>query len=151
VVPSADGVPHVAKGMARELIVVPQTSAAATTPITPTTTITLADYSFTPSTPLTAGKNIIRVVNSATQPHEVVIVRIAPGKTIGDVAAFAEKPVAEPPGEVIGGASFIAGNNENFVDVDLTPGNYGFICFVPDAKDGKPHLAHGMIQQFKIG
>ena len=151
VVPSADGVPHVAKGMARQLTVVPQTAAAAVAPITPTTTLTLADYSFTASTPLSAGKNVIRVTNTATQPHEVVIVRVAPGKTVGDVAAFAEKPVGAPPGEVVGGASFIAPNGENFIDIDLTPGDYGFICFVPDAKDGKPHVAHGMIQSFKIG
>jgi hypothetical protein len=151
VVPSPDGAPHIAKGMSRQLIVVPQTAAAAAAPITPTSTLTLADYSFTASTPLTAGKNIIRVVNTAQQPHEVVIVRIAPGKTIADVAKFAEKPEGAPPGEVLGGASFIAGNNENFIDIDLTPGDYGFICFVPDAKDGKAHVAHGMIQQFKIG
>jgi len=24
------------------------------------------------------------------------------------------------------------------------------ICFVPDAKDGKPHLAHGMVKQFSV-
>ena len=150
VVPSVDGVPHIAKGMSRQLTVVPATSAAAAPVITPTTTVTLADYSFTASTPLTAGKNVIRVVNSATQPHEVVLVRIFPGKTVGDVAAFGEKPEGAPPGEVVGGASFIAGPVENFIEVDLTPGDYGFICFVPDVKDGKPHLAHGMIQQFKI-
>jgi hypothetical protein len=34
--------------------------------------------------------------------------------------------------------------------VDLASGNYGLICFVPDAKDGKPHLAHGMMQDFKV-
>jgi uncharacterized cupredoxin-like copper-binding protein len=151
VVPSPDGMPHAAKGMTRQMVVLPQTAAAAAAPITPTTTMTLTDYSFTASTPLMAGKNVIRVVNSAMQPHEVVIVKVAAGKTAADVAAFAEKPVGEPPGEVIGGASFIAGTNENFVEVDLGPGDYGLICFVPDAKDGKPHVAHGMIQQFKIG
>jgi uncharacterized cupredoxin-like copper-binding protein len=151
VIPGPDGVPHVAKGMARQLIVVPRTAAAAAAPITPTTTITLADYSFSPSTPLTAGRNVIRVVNTATQPHELVLVRLAPGKTIGDFAKFAEKMEGAPPGELLGGASFIVGNNENFIDVDLTPGDYGFLCFHPDAKDGKSHVAHGMIQQFKIG
>jgi hypothetical protein len=25
------------------------------------------------------------------------------------------------------------------------------ICFVPDAKDGKPHVQHGMTTQFKVG
>ena len=33
---------------------------------------------------------------------------------------------------------------------DLTPGDYGFICFVPDAKDGKPHLAHGMMRTITV-
>ena len=150
-VPSPDGVPHVAKGMVRQMTVTPAASAAAAAPIVNTTTMTLADYSFTLSTPLTAGKNTIKVVNTAAQPHEVVIVRIAPGKTVQDVAAFAEKPVGAPPGEVVGGSSFVAGNVSNFIDIDLTPGDYGFICFLPDAKDGKPHVAHGMIQAFKIG
>jgi hypothetical protein len=33
---------------------------------------------------------------------------------------------------------------------DLAAGDYAFICFVPDAKDGKPHLMHGMTQQFAV-
>jgi hypothetical protein len=41
------------------------------------------------------------------------------------------------------------GKNTYF-EADLAPGDYGMICFVPDAKDGKPHFAHGMIQQFKV-
>ena len=34
---------------------------------------------------------------------------------------------------------------------DLAPGDYGLICFVPDAKDGKPHLMHGMMKQITVG
>jgi hypothetical protein len=34
---------------------------------------------------------------------------------------------------------------------DLEPGSYGLMCFVPDAKDGKPHLVHGMMQEIKVG
>ena len=150
-VPSADGVPHVVKGMMRLMTVTPAAGAAAPAPIVNTTTLTLADYTFTLSTPLTAGKNTIKVVSTAAQPHEVVIVRVFPGKTVQDIAAFAEKPVGAPPGEVVGGSSHIAGNVVNFVEVDLPPGDYGFICFLPDAKDGKAHVAHGMIQAFKIG
>ncbi len=150
-VPSPDGVLHVAKGMVRQMTVTPRAAAAATPPIVSTTTMTLADYSFTLTTPLTAGKNTIRVVNGGGQPHEVVIVRIFPGKTVQDVAAFAEKPAGPPPGEVVGGSSHIEGDLANFIEVDLTPGDYGFICFLPDAKDGKAHVAHGMIQAFKIG
>jgi hypothetical protein len=34
--------------------------------------------------------------------------------------------------------------------MDLPPGEYGLVCFVPDAKDGKPHFMHGMITQLTI-
>jgi hypothetical protein len=39
---------------------------------------------------------------------------------------------------------------ENTIEVNLEPGEYGLICFVPDAKDGKPHIAHGMVTQFTV-
>ncbi len=32
--------------------------------------------------------------------------------------------------------------------VELTPREYGLICFLPDAQDGKPHVAHGTLKQF---
>jgi hypothetical protein len=32
----------------------------------------------------------------------------------------------------------------------FTPGRYGVICFIPDAKDGKPHFMHGMEQELDI-
>jgi hypothetical protein len=51
---------------------------------------------------------------------------------------------------LVGGASFVAGTTENIVELDLTPGDYALLCFVPDAKDKKPHLEHGMIQQITI-
>ncbi len=37
-----------------------------------------------------------------------------------------------------------------YLPVDLAAGNYLLVCFLPDAKDGKPHLAHGMIKEFTI-
>jgi hypothetical protein len=38
-----------------------------------------------------------------------------------------------------------------YFTADLTPGEYLLICFLPDAKDGKPHFVHGMMQQIKVG
>jgi hypothetical protein len=32
----------------------------------------------------------------------------------------------------------------------MTPGNYVMLCFLPDAKDGKPHLDHGMVKEFTV-
>ena len=37
-----------------------------------------------------------------------------------------------------------------YVAVNLLPGKYLLICFLPDATDGKPHAAHGMVQPFDV-
>jgi hypothetical protein len=148
-IPSSDGVMHVAKGMVRQLHV--KDAAAATVAPTADLTITLNDYSFTPSAPLTAGPHVIRVDNAAQQPHELVIVKLEPGKTIQEFAKWAEKPMGPPPGSLVGGTTPQAMGVPNYVMANFEPGEYGFICFVPDVKDGKLHFEHGMITQFKIG
>jgi hypothetical protein len=149
-IPSGDGQLHVMKGMMKELVVT-ATPARTDAPVpAPDVTLRLTDYDFTFSAPLTAGERLVRVTTAAGQPHEVVFVRLAPGKTVQQVAAWAERPEGPPPGEPIGGTSAIADGLSNDVHLSLTPGEYGLICFIPDAKDGKPHVAHGMVKQFTV-
>jgi len=50
----------------------------------------------------------------------------------------------------LGGVSAIAKGRSSTFPVNLTPATYGMICFLPDAKDGKPHSAHGMTMQFEV-
>ena len=51
----------------------------------------------------------------------------------------------------IGGVTGIARGKENFITLTINePGTYGIICFLPDAKDGKPHHAHDMVQTLTI-
>jgi hypothetical protein len=148
-VPSADGTPHVAKGMMRPITVVPSSTPSAPEP-TADVTMTLTNYAFTLSKPLTPGKHVIRVENTGPQPHEIVLVRLAPGKTAADVAAWIEKMQGPPPGEPIGGVAALHTGGHAYFTADLAPGEYGLLCFLPDAKDGKPHVAHGMMQDIKI-
>ncbi len=147
-VPSPDGVPHIAKGMARPITVTGSASAAA--PLPADVELTLTDYAFRLSTPLTAGAHVVRVVNSAPQTHEVQVVRLAPGKTAADVAAWVEHMQGPPPGEPLSGVAGLGAGNSATFPLTLTPGEYAFLCFIPDAKDGKPHVAHGMMYQFKV-
>jgi hypothetical protein len=151
-VPSPDGTPHMVKGMIRPLTVTPSTAhnAAATATPVADVTVKLLDYGFESSTPLTAGKHVIRIENDGGQDHELVLARLAPGKKVEDLAAWVEKMDGPPPGEPLGGVATIHPGGFGLITVDLTPGEYGFLCFVPDAKDGKPHVAHGMLQQFTI-
>lgn len=142
-VPGADGVPHVLKGMIHPFKVTGTAPAGVTEPKADLT-VKLVDYDFQLSAPLTAGKHTIRVENDGPQPHEIVFIRLAPGKTVADIGAWAEKPAGPLPGALEGGVSGIMPGAHAWAEVDLPPGDYALMCFFPDPKDGKPHFVHGM-------
>ena len=148
-IPAADGMPHVMKGMSRALKVVGPSRTTASEPEADIV-VKLVDYDFQLSKPLTAGKHTIRVENAGPQPHEIAIVRLNPGKKPADFTAWGMKPVGPPPGTVHGGVSGIMPGMHSFVEVDLPPGEYGLLCFLPDAKDGKPHFEHGMAKETTV-
>jgi hypothetical protein len=148
-VPASDGVPHIMKGMVRPLTVTGMYSAA---PLPRAdVTMTLVDYGFELSHPLAAGTQVIRVHNAAAQLHEVFLTRLAPGKSIGDLPIWVDKRTGAPPALPLGGVAPIPPGMEANFTVDLAPGEYGLICFVPDVGDGKPHFAHGMMRQITVG
>jgi plastocyanin len=147
-VPAPDGMPHVAKGMGR-LLTVTAPALAAAEPVADDT-VKLVDYDFQLAKPLTAGHHVFRVENAGQQWHEMVLVRLHPGTTAMEFAVWAEKQVGPPPGDLHGGISGILPGAHAFVVTDLTPGEYALICFFPDVKDGKPHLAHGMIKTISV-
>lgn len=151
-VPSPDGKWHVKKGMFRRLVVTPAASGA-TVAAEPKSdvTVTLSDYAFAPSRPLTAGTHTIRIENSGPQIHELAIERLAPGKTLADwqkwmAGGMRGEPVSLP----IGGFAGPDKGKVGWLTVTLTPGNYLLLCYVPDVKDGAPHLAHGMVKEITV-
>jgi hypothetical protein len=148
-IPSADGIPHLMKGMVRPLTVV-KTGRPAPAP-KGDVIMTLRDYSFFFSRPLTAGTHVIEVRNEGTQWHEFELVQLAPGKTPHDVIAFIEHGIGSPPGLPIGGVSPLMPGGVSWFHADLQPGRYALICFLPDRKDGKQHFDHGMLQEIEVG
>jgi uncharacterized cupredoxin-like copper-binding protein len=149
-IPGQDGIPHVMKGMAHSLVVTPSQAAPAAEP-TPTTSMTLSDYKFDLSQPLKSGQNIVRVENTADQPHEVVVFKIPSGKTMKDFEAWL--PVSDkqpPPAMPMGGMGGLSKGAHAFFTTNLDAGDYVLVCFLQDAKDGKPHFVHGMVQPFKV-
>ena len=148
-VPSTDGVPHLAKGMIAPLTVTAGEGGAPEPQAD--VEIQLTDYAFGLSTPLTAGTRTVRVKNGAQQLHEIVVARLEPGRTMDDLLAWevgGRKGTA--PGQFIGGMSPLAPGDMGDFSMRFEPGTYGFLCFVPDAKDGKPHIAHGMMQTITV-
>jgi hypothetical protein len=147
-----DHMPHFAMGMVHEFTVRPAsgTSAGASPAGAADVVLTLRDYSFSFSRPLVAGKQTIEVRTEATQPHEIEILKLAPGKTADDVMKWMAKPVGPPPASGIGGVSGTSAGVHVRFTADLAAGDYLIACFIPDAKDGKPHALKGMMQTIKI-
>lgn len=144
-----DPTPHVMKGMISALTVTPGSAPSVNVPAD--VNIRMSDYRFALSKPLTAGRHVIKVTNDAAQDHEVLFVKLPPGVTAAGVAEWVEAGMKGPPLAMpMGGVSPIARGRSNTIALDLTPGTYGMICFLPDAKDGKPHSVHGMTAQFEV-
>jgi hypothetical protein len=150
-IPAADGVPHSAKGMFKPLTVTAAKAAPAAAGPKADVTMALRDYDFVLSTPLTAGRHTVRIVNEAEQFHEAFIVRLLPGKKAADVPAWIEGGMkGPPPMTLVGGSSGLSKGRDLEFTADFAPGEYALVCFLPDMKDGKPHLAHGMIKQITV-
>ena len=158
------GNPHFGKGEYATFVVRNAISTPARAAAPPaTTSILLRDYSFTIDSTLTPGQHTIRVRNIGTQGHDLVMMKLASGKTAEDVARSlnperARRPdqkdqPAEPlenltrPGG--GGVAAIAPGMEVFFTTTLTPGEYVLLCMAT-APDGLSHIEHGMIQQIRI-
>lgn len=143
------GPPHFMKGMVRPLRVVPATGRSAAKPRVDVTA-TLVDYGFKLSSPIRPGKRTIRVHNAGPQPHEVELVQLAPGASVGDFMKWMETMKGPPPGKALGGIAGLEPGMSQYFSADFVPGSYGLICFLPDKKDRKPHFVHGMMQQIEV-
>ena len=123
--------------------------------------IRLMDFSFAVDTPLTAGRHTIRVENSGVEPHDLVLMKLAPGKTVEDIQAWlnperarrADAAKNPPPFESLGtgagGIAAIAPGMQSFFETDFTPGDYAMLCMAT-APDGRSHIEHGMIRQLTV-
>jgi hypothetical protein len=149
-VPATDGVPHFAKGMVRPLTVSAGRHNAASAPA-PNLTVTMTDYTWAMTRPIRAGRQVIRVVVGVkSQPHEFMVLRLPPGKTVQDVMAWVSHPVGLPPAETIEGVAPMQPGTVSYSIITFTHGHYVLLCLVPDAKDGKPHALHGMVKEFTV-
>jgi hypothetical protein len=114
-------------------------------------TIEAKEYSFTASG-LKAGKNTILFENTGKEPHFAAAVAFAEGATLDDVKKFFETEKGKPPLDE--SKSFdtpvVDGGRSQLVELDLAPGKYALICFIPDRAGGPPHVAKGMISETEV-
>jgi hypothetical protein len=97
---------------------------------------------------INAGWVTMNLVNRGSEPHQVQIARLEPGKTLDDVtAAFRSK--AEPPWRLVGGPNAADPNARANATQYLVPGNYVLVCFIPSS-DGRTHLEKGMVRPLRV-
>lgn len=150
-VPSPDGTAHIAKGMIKPFVVAGAAAAVAAAEPQADIVVTLSDYAFAFSTPLTAGPHTIRVENAGPQVHEITFERLDDGKSIQDYMAWGQAGMkGPPPSHPVGGLIGPTKGQHAWFTITLTPGKYLLVCYVPDENDQKPHVEHGMIQEVTI-
>lgn len=156
------GTPHFTRGEVKPFVVRPVDANAAASAAAPAADaeIRLVDFSFTATSPLKAGRRTVHVQNAGAEPHDLTLMKLAPGIKIEDVQGWLnperarrDDTKAPPPletiGRPVGGVAAISPGMSAYFDADLTPGDYVAFCMVT-APDGRSHIEHGMIQLLKV-
>jgi len=147
----SDGIPHASKGMVLPFTITEgETSTAAPAA---DDTIVVKDFEFEVPEGF-SGQGTFSVDNQGPQLHEIAAYRINDGSTFEDVQAFfGEEGAAAgpPPFTSSGGMAPLGPGFAATVDLDLAPGSYAFVCFLPDVDTGQPHFTLGMLQEVTVG
>lgn len=109
----------------------------------------LRDFAFELPPVLAAGQTMLKLTNVGSQSHHMVLYKLDEGYGLSDVLAALDAP--EPPSWVTpaGGLAAIAPGMTAWVTLNLTPGAYVGLCFLPDVETGKSHVELGMLTLFR--
>lgn len=151
-------VPDPTSGLAPTTLKVTEGTGAAAE-ITADVTVELSNFQFHLPADIKAGDQIWKLTNTGDQPHEMIIMRTPERLTLEQVKTILELPEgAEPPAGVpnpadfaqVGGAAPISANVTIDIDLNLEPGAYVAVCFMPDKEKGMPHALEGMVVVFEV-
>lgn len=113
-------------------------------------TVTARDFSFDGPADVPAGLTTFRLVNAGPSLHHLQLIKLEEGKTADDYVAALKAPGPPPRwASLAGGPNPPEPGSSTSATVELAPGSYAMICFVPGA-DGLPHVLKGMVHPFKV-
>jgi hypothetical protein len=145
-----DTIPHFIKGMYKFFTVTGPSNANQVSQPQVNGQVRLRDFSIVLPASIPAGPVMLQVTNQGTQPHEMDLLKLMPGKTMQDALAFLQKPAGPPPFGAAGGMGALNPGMSGWVKLNPTSGHYVALCFVPDRTTGTPHFALGMITSFSV-
>jgi hypothetical protein len=115
-------------------------------------TYVATEFAFEGPDALPAGEVTVTMDNQGKQVHELALGELLDGKTMDDVHALLKKGMPKKPPawfrEVSGTGAKPGEVGE--MDVELTPGNYIMLCFVPDKASKTPHVMLGMMKEVTV-
>jgi len=109
---------------------------------------------------LPAGPQVWQVTNVGDQPHEVFVTKTPERVSVEDAMALLQMdPEAEPDPNLpnleefvdVGFVAPISADQSVLVDMNLEPGHYVAVCFIPEKESGQPHAFKGMVTVFSVG
>jgi len=168
VIPDADGTPHYMMGMQAAVEVTAATGAEPEPAADETIELTEFTFGSLPRQ-VAPGRQLWAVTNAGEQPHEFLVLQLAPGVSFDDALRILDQNHAitpeagspatpeaaaaggPPPFAFIGGAAPMSARQTNWAVLDLEGGEHFAVCFLPDPATGAPHFALGMIMPLTVG
>ena len=104
------------------------------------------DFAYVAPKTVKSGVTTFRLVNDGTTLHHLSVIRLQKGKTMADFVAFIKKP-APPFGwfTEMGGPNPALPGGTVEATMNLDPGNYVIVCFIPSPGETAPHIMKGMV------
>ncbi len=144
--PGDETLPRAGKALATSFTVVGPSNTEQVRPPRGDIEVTMRDFSFDTPDTIKSGLLTYQVTNRGAQAHEMVFLKLDGGKTWKDVMAFLQSPQsATLPGSIVGGMSTLSPGETAWVTMNLVPGTYVVLCFLPDKASGFLHVQLGMI------
>ncbi|MDQ3461240.1 MAG: hypothetical protein M3498_18410 [Deinococcota bacterium] len=115
--------------------------------------VDMVNFAFAMPAQIQSGPLLWEVRNPSDQAHHLIIMRLHEGATVQDVLAFMETFEGEPPADEVDYVDMISPDGTVYATLDLEPGDYLALCFIPDHGEegsGEPHIALGMHQAFTV-
>ena len=121
--------------------------------------VELQEYAFTMPEEIPAGPQVWQVSNVGTQPHFIELVKTPEPVSMEQMMAilFGDEGATPAPGAPnpddflgAGGLATMSVGTTGWIELDLEPGYYVVMCFVPDGASGMPHAMMGMLGFFTV-
>ena len=112
--------------------------------------VTGFDHGFNSLATIPAGMTTFTFTNEGQDLHHQQLITVPEGMSPEDLFAALAAEGPPPPGmEAAGGVGVLAPGGVGSVTLDMAPGAYVMVCFLPNA-EGIPHAALGMVANLTV-